>query len=599
MKNLQASFNTEPTRVLRNPEGTRVLRSHVIPDRSTVRHNQPSVAENANPPSGRDEAADLCMTRDVVETSMIEMATIANEANDDSEASKHYVEPKTFNQAWNHPDPVQRAKWREGIRKEFDDMKKRSVWVVKKRSEMPSNRRLVKCKWVFKIKRNGVFRARLVACGYSQIPGVDFTENYSPVINDITFRLLILAMMFNRLDAKIVDVETAFLYGTLEEEIYMECPPGMGEVIDDCREIEDSILLLRQCIYGLVQAARQYYKRFVTILKKIGFKGGDVDPCLFSKKSEKGLCFIAIYVDDNLMIGHNAAIEDAIHLLKKENLVLKIEDSLHDYLSCEVKFSKDMSKGWLGQPHMISSIQREFGEEVKGLRRYLTPGTPGARQVRADDPKMVIPTEKHARYRTGVGMLLYLVKHSRPDIANCVRELSKVLDGPTELSYREMLHCVKYVLDSKDLGLRLEPNGTPIGDPWDIVCYSDSDWAGDPANRRSVSGYIIYVHGVPIVWRSAMQKVVSLSSTEAEWYSLSEAVKDIVFLISLCKSLQLQVRLPVTVRVDNTGTIFMSNNVQTSSRTRHIRAVPMCGNMWRMELIGSFLSQRARMIVTF
>ena len=69
------------------------------------------------------------------------------------------------------------------------------------------------------------------------------------------------------------------------------------------------------------------------------------------------------------------------------------------------------------------------------------------------------------------------------------------------------------------------------------------------ANHRSVSGYIIYVHGVPIVWRSAMQKVVSLSSTEAEWYSLSEAVKDVVFLISLCKSLQLQARLQVMVHV--------------------------------------------------
>ena len=69
-----------------------------------------------------------------------------------------------------------------------------------------------------------------------------------------------------------------------------------------------------------------------------------------------------------------------------------------------------------------------------------------------------------------------------------------------------------------------------------------------------------------------MQKVVSLSSTKAEWNSLSEAVKGIVFLINICKSLQLQVRLPVTVRVDNTGTIFMSNNVQTSSCTRHIRS---------------------------
>ena len=111
------------------------------------------------------------MTCDVVETSMIELATVDKETDQDEEASKHYVEPKTFNQARNHSNPVQRAKWREGIRKEFDDMKKCSVWLVKKRSEMPSNRWLVKCKWVFKIKRNGVFREGLwhVATAKSQV----------------------------------------------------------------------------------------------------------------------------------------------------------------------------------------------------------------------------------------------------------------------------------------------------------------------------------------------------------------------------------------------------------------------------------------------
>ena len=89
-------------------------------------------------------------------------------------------------------------------------MKKRAVWRLMKRCDMPEGRRLVKCKWVFKIKRNGVFRARLVACGYSQVPGVDYSENYSPVVNDVSYRIMILATLFWGLDAKIVDVETAF-----------------------------------------------------------------------------------------------------------------------------------------------------------------------------------------------------------------------------------------------------------------------------------------------------------------------------------------------------------------------------------------------------
>ena len=88
-----------------------------------------------------------------------------------------------------------------------------------------------------------------MACGYSQIPGVDYTESYSPVVHDITFRALLLMMISQGLSAKIVDVETAFLYGNLEEEIYMECPTGMNSN-------EGEILILDKCIYGLVQSSR-------------------------------------------------------------------------------------------------------------------------------------------------------------------------------------------------------------------------------------------------------------------------------------------------------------------------------------------------------
>ena len=103
-----------------------------------------------------------------------------------------------------------------------------------------------------------------------------------PVVHDITFQILILVMMLFGLSAKIVDVETAFLYGELDEEIYMECPPGMKSKAGE-------ILILGQCIHGLVQSARQYHKKAVKILQKIGFVGGDVDTCLFMKRSEKGL----------------------------------------------------------------------------------------------------------------------------------------------------------------------------------------------------------------------------------------------------------------------------------------------------------------------
>ena len=272
-----------------------------------------------------------------------------------------------------------------------------------------------------------MFRARLVACGYSQIPGVDYSANYSPVINDITFRMLLLTMMYFGLSGKIVDVETAFLYGDLEEEIFMECPPGMKDVTSE------DVLALQKCIYGLVQAARQYHKKIVSILKSIGFTGGDMDPCLLVRKNKYGTCFIGIYVDDNLMIGHLSAIDAAIKDLKQHGLVLKVEDDFHDYLSCEIVFSEGRKKAWLGQPHLISNLEQKFGDMVKNRRTYKTPGTPSLSLVREKDQSQCVSAEKQTLYRSGVGMLLYLVKHSRPDIANCVRELSKVLDGTTDL----------------------------------------------------------------------------------------------------------------------------------------------------------------------
>ena len=126
----------------------------------------------------------------------------------------------------------------------------------------------------------------------------------------------------------------AFLYGNLKEEIYMECPEGLENA-----SRQDDAILLNQCIYGLVQASRQHHKKAVKILNKIGFVGGDVDPCLFMKKLKLGLVFIALYVDDNLIVGHPKAINEAIEGMKQNGLILKVKKKLNDYLSCEIKFS--------------------------------------------------------------------------------------------------------------------------------------------------------------------------------------------------------------------------------------------------------------------
>jgi Reverse transcriptase (RNA-dependent DNA polymerase) len=146
---------------------------------------------------------------------------------------------------------------------------------------------------IFKIKRNGAFRARLVACGYSQVPGVDFNESFAPVINDVSFRILLVAKLVWDMKSTIIDIETAFLHGNLDEEIYINIPSGL--IVDPNKK-----LIRKKTIYNLVQSARKFYENLIEVLKVIRFVGSKSDPCLWTKweSKVKNILIIGIYVDD-------------------------------------------------------------------------------------------------------------------------------------------------------------------------------------------------------------------------------------------------------------------------------------------------------------
>ena len=435
------------------------------------------------------------------------------------------------------------------------------VWRKVQRMEMPVERSCVKCKWIFEVKRNGVFRARLVACGYSQVPGMDFTEVYSPVVNDVTIRILFVTEMVWNLESRLLDVETAFLHGELKEEIYMDCPEGLEHNEGEC-------LLLIKTLYGLVQSGRYFYKKLIEVLKSIGFTQSLADPCLLMKRDVNGIVYLALWVDDIYAQGHKDALDKLEEDLKK-HFQIKVETTLKDYLSCEVIFDKEKTKCWVGQPHLMKKLLNTFETSIRSLQSYKTPGTPG-QGITIKKGEYGVPLEFQKRYRTGVGMLLYLVKYSRPDISNAVRELSKGMKLATPAAYKEMLRVIKYVTDTKDLGLKLEPNREESKDSnWDLVVYSDSDWAGDKDNRLSVSGYIVYLYGCPIMWKSRQQKTLALSSSEAELYACADAAKEIRFIANILITMEIPVKLPITVRVDNIGAIFMAENVVASARTKH------------------------------
>jgi hypothetical protein len=171
-------------------------------------------------------------------------------------------EPSSFEEAINCENKDDQEAWKEAIEKELNKMTKRGVWEVIDEKDVPNDRLCIKNKWIFKAKRNGVFRSRLVACGYSQVSGVDFTDSFAPVINDVSFRLMLISKLVWDMTSTVIDIETSFLHGNLDKEIYMDVPMGLS--IGPNKK-----LLLRKTIYGLVQSAKKFNDKSIDVLKVI------------------------------------------------------------------------------------------------------------------------------------------------------------------------------------------------------------------------------------------------------------------------------------------------------------------------------------------
>ena len=156
---------------------------------------------------------------------------------------------------------------------------------------------------------------------------------------------------------------------------------------------------LKQVNLGLVTVMKQHYRKAIKILKNSGIVGGSIDPCLYMKKSAKGIGYIVLYVDNNLMIGNVAAIDNATEGLKNKGLVLKIVEGLQDYLSCKIKFSEDKKRAWLRHLHLIKNMEKQFGKLVQDVWSHKTPGTPKFLIVRSMVESEKISVEDQQAYQ--------------------------------------------------------------------------------------------------------------------------------------------------------------------------------------------------------
>ena len=203
------------------------------------------------------------------------------------------------------------------------------------------------------------------------------------------------------------------------------------------------------------------------------------------------------------------------------------------------------------------------------MQEYEMPAGSGKCIQRPYENEPKISPEEQRKYRSGVGILLYLVKFSRPNISNAVRELSKVIDGATPAHMKSMLRSIKFVMVTRQRVLSFDLREQE-GSQWALKAFSDSDCAGSKDDRRSIMGYCIYLNGCLISSKSRGKKHVTLSSTEAEYMAVSEVCTEIMFSRMILEFLNFKIERLVKVYCDNVGEIFIGNNAKQSVRKKHI-----------------------------
>jgi Reverse transcriptase (RNA-dependent DNA polymerase) len=387
-----------------------------------------------------------------------------------------------------------------------------------------------------KKKANGVFRARVTARGYEQIDGEHFdsTEIAAPVVAEMTIHVLWILIMMALLHAQLMDVIGAFLLGQFnpKHKMYMRVPRGFEKFYPP-----GVVLLLERTLYGTRQAAMAFWKKALEVMKHLGMKRSNADPCLYYKWTNSGLLFWASWVDDFLGAGQKQDVIDSKEGIKSQ---MDCEDAgeLVEYIGC--KLDKDVAERTMKitQPVLLQSLIDEF--ELPA-RDYTIPA-PAGEVLNPDDPgdEMLDPGG-HSKYRSGVGKLLHLAKWSRPDILNAVRELSKFTANPRQSHMRAMLRCMKYVVLTPDRGLVLKPNrkwdGKDKNFEFEISGMADAEYAKDTESRRSVSGYCTFLEGAVVSAKSRQQRCVTLSTTEAEMMAMTDCVQDMLYIRDVIQSL--------------------------------------------------------------
>ena len=459
--------------------------------------------------------------------------------------------PSTYEEAITCEDSEH---WQDAMQDEMTSLLDNCTWQYVK---LPPGRRAIRNRWVFKIKigPDGEvlrYKARLVAKGFEQRYGWDYHHCFSPVVRMDSVRLLLSIAAQLKLLLFQFDFKTAFLNGTLGDvDIFMQQPEGFKVGSGVCCK-------LLKTLYGLKQAWREWNNCLNDSLSAFGFFRCESDRCIYVMQKDDTFALLAIWVDDVLLACTHPDFKSSLLVHLRKDFEVSDLGTPEWFLGCRIDYECGMIT--MSQALYIEKVLQRFN--MSTCKPAATPADSSSKLHAIDKSEKACDVP----YREAVGALLYIALCTRPDIAYAVASVARHCARPGQRHWVAVKRIMRYLSGTRSLGIKYQHHGAETV----LHGYTDADYAGEIDSRRSTTGYVFFLAGGPITWKCQLQKTVALSTSEAEYLSLSSSTQEVLWLRQLMNELTLCQENPTVVFEDNDSCIKLSDNPYGHQRTKHI-----------------------------
>ena len=460
--------------------------------------------------------------------------------------------------------------WRAAIDKELAGLIALRTWDLIPISEVPRGSNLMNCHYVFDVKRLRdatveKFKARLVADGNTQKFGVDYDRIFATVIKSTTIRLVLVLAAARDYNLTQIDIRQAYLQAKLHEKLYMRVPPGVPAFDEQGGPL---VCRLNRSLYGLKQAGREWGMLFASFLVSWGFIRSTIDTCLFTYAKSNLLLWILVYVDDCIIVDNDSALRS--RFVTDLGKRFPVDDRAELKWMLGVAIHRDRKAGTLAlsQELYVADLVERYASHVAAghTRNYDTPMEEGLRLSPDDCPAANSDAAEQMAsrkpvYMALVGAFLWLSNMTRSEISHVTSQLARFISNPGVVHFNAAMRVLTYLDGTRDRHLRYAPNSSL---PLHVLV--DSSWE----TKFSCSGAYYFFMGCPFHWFSKMQRSVTLSSAEAEFFGCMLALKDTLWIRQLLLDLHLLSPGPSQMWCDSKSAVAMAVDPVAFKNTKHI-----------------------------